>query len=69
MKLMFWKSRKAQQEEFERKMREQQATTAKLMQHIEMLKALKEQERERREIHERNMRFYNDIEKLLPNKK
>jgi hypothetical protein len=50
-------------------MREQQATTAKLMQHIAMLEALKEQERERREIHERNMRFYNDIEKLLSNKK
>lgn len=66
---MFWKSKKAQQEEIEKKMREQQATTAKLMQHIEMLKALKEQERERREIHDRNMKFYNDIEKLLPNKK
>lgn len=66
---MFWKSKKAQHEEIEKKMREQQATTAKLMQHIEMLKALKEQERERREIHDRNMKFYNDIEKLLPNKK
>lgn len=66
---MFWKSKKAQQEEIEKKMREQQATTAKLMQHIEMLKALKEQERERREIHDRNMKFYNDIEKMLPNKK
>ena len=66
---MFWKSKKAQQEEIEKKMREQQETTAKLMQHIEMLKALKEQERERREIHDRNMKFYNDIEKLLHNKK